>query len=531
MLHHAVRPSSLVQRTNSLFVCLNLVAIFFFLLAMLETMIFTLPSTSSLATSLVARLPQNLADSDVSESPTLPPSAPSAAPSAPPTTQQMLMSWIKRLRMAELILEPTLTPTPVQTHVSFALSTELKYKATAYPLSMLRLCRPLHNHQVTCLNDDTCAAPKCSNINFPYFNISFGPPRKRIKEFYRTRIDRVGYLKHLIDDMRLRFGPPLHNTIMLMTFNVGYSYMFLNWLCSTMVNHVNLTALRSSLLILATDAEARDLVNRTGFYTFDPEPLTLWVGRKFVKHAAPLFGLGSHMDMNMVTKFGLTNDIVDLGYNVASMDTDLVWTADAFDRMWSHCEVALCDAIFLWDGRPFGPARNYTARIDYRLDDPDPFFRKPILGKNSFPQFNTGFFLIKAGPRTAKLLATLMSVQFLQAWKGTDQLVYNLLLYHHVFSDLRLSIVPEREFVPGGTLHLGRHLRPFPKPPELQAIHASDAGKHTDKVIKLQRIGHWYFSPERCPKMFNTCRSMHGCLPSFDLVAAIKNVTLLNPIK
>jgi hypothetical protein len=90
---------------------------------------------------------------------------------------------------------------------------------------------------------------------------------------------------------------------------------------------------------------------------------------------------------------------------------------------------------------------------------------------------------------------------------------------------------PAREFVPGGSLHVGRHIYPFPVPPELKAIHASDSARHTDKIVKFERINHWYLSEQRCPAGYAICRDVPGCMPeAIDLEAFRLNVTHLDPI-
>jgi len=304
---------------------------------------------------------------------------------------------------------------------------------------------------------------------------------------------------------------PFNNSVMIISFNDGYGYLFANWYCSVINSKVDLEKLKSRLLVVATDTGARTLASSLGFFVVNPDKLFAWTNRRILTEAAGGFARGSHALINMAVKYGLTADLVSMGIDVTIMDTDFIWTGEALDGLYAECELYQCDGVFVKDGRPFLPALIISKDpIEKRLSDP--LFLEPSA-KNPYPQFNTGFFMIRSNPQTHLFMTTLMSVAFLQQWKGTDQLIFNSLIYHQAMPRMNFVQLPERRFIPGGSLHYGKALDPFPEPPELLAVHPSDADFHLKKITKLGKLGLWFLDDKRCPAALDLCERTSACLP------------------
>jgi hypothetical protein len=354
------------------------------------------------------------------------------------------------------------------------------------------------------------------NYNISFGRLNFANDKKMSKRFFAERDARRDQLEQVIANMVRKNGHH-DNELLVITFNIGYGYVFSNWYCSVLANGVDLKKLKKHLLLLTTDDEARDLAASYGFDTFDSKFLWHWTDKRVSSSAAAKFATGPHGLLNLITKFGLVSDLVSMGINATIMDTDMVWTGFPLDAIRSECDAKGCDAIFIDDGRPFGSALD--AEI-YENHHPNqgrifrlPGASLPRTGNMRFPYLNTGFFRVTQSARMAKFMFTLMEAAFLQQWKGTDQLIWNTLMYHETFADYKWARLPVRRFVPGGTLHLSHHLKPFPVPPELLAIHPSDAARHQDKILKLIRIHHWYFDPVKCAAPFEKCKTFAKCMP------------------
>jgi len=354
-------------------------------------------------------------------------------------------------------------------------------------LQELRLCRE-RNRKLSCVANADCTGPVCEHYKDQRHmgNFTFVGHQAIVARFFQTRAERRLVLAKALDDMRARSKRPFNNTIMLVPYNNGYGYLFANWYCSLVANKVDLERVQSYTMIVGTDAGARALAASLGFYTLDPTQLFSWTGRRIIEEAAPGFARGSHALINLVAKYGLVGDLINMGVDVIMMYADFIWTGEATEYMQSVC-TAPCNGVFIKDGRPFLPAVLVARDAAEQMRD-DPVF-VPMDAANPYPQFNTGFFLLRSSALTNVFMTTLMSAGFLQQWKGTDQLIFNVLIYHVAMPRMDYRQLPERRFIPGGTLHFGKVLQPFPRPPELLAVHPSDADWHTKKIPKLGRMG------------------------------------------
>ena len=121
-------------------------------------------------------------------------------------------------------------------------------------------------------------------------------------------------------------------SIIILTLNRGFLYLFLNWLCSLEKHGIDP---RNRMLILFPSRGGDSLetkLRELRFTTLSIEEYGSWGGesgdwtrhlRNLDNRAAMLFGLGAHAHLNVVT-FGFANDLVHLGYRVLCTDVDHV---------------------------------------------------------------------------------------------------------------------------------------------------------------------------------------------------------------
>ena len=268
-----------------------------------------------------------------------------------------------------------------------------------------------------------------------------------------SRLDRRAKVKEVVAvEMGLN---PEDGPITLFTLNGGYSYLFLNWLCSLHHNDIA-QDIRKSTIIIATDDLAKDTAERVNFRVVRSE----WLKHKVDEAAAPVFGYGPHKWVNAVHMVYIS-DLIALGYDVLSSDVDTVWIRDVrtyFDDGNNQHDVAM----------PF----------DGRNDQIGPG--------------NSGFIHIRSNCATKALVATLIHYIGAQIHHRTDQPHWNMLLRE--FKDrVQFELLPADVFVNGHS---------FGKPVNMKYMwfaHTSwTQTDHTEKVTKFKTIDAWYFD-ESCP--------------------------------
>ena len=136
---------------------------------------------------------------------------------------------------------------------------------------------------------------------------------------------------------------PKDGPITLFTLNGGYSYLFLNWLCSLHHNDIA-QDIRKSTIIIATDDVAKATAEKVGFHVIRSE----WLQKTVDKKASSHFGAGAHKWANAVHMV-YVSDLIHLGYDTLSSDVDTVWIRDV--RTYFDAEKDQYDVAMPYDGR------------------------------------------------------------------------------------------------------------------------------------------------------------------------------------
>jgi len=273
-----------------------------------------------------------------------------------------------------------------------------------------------------------------------------------------SRQDRRAKLKELL---AVKMGlNPEDGPITLFTLNGGYSYLFLNWLCS--LHHNNIAEdIRKSTIIIATDDVAKDTAERVNFHVVRSE----WLEYK-IDEAAPWgFSTGPHRLVNAVHMIYIS-DLIALGYDVLSSDVDTVWIRDV--RAYFDGEHDQYDVAMPYDGRDdqTGPG-------------------------------NSGLIHIRSNCATKKLVATLIHYIGAQIRSRTDQTHWNMLLKE--FKDrVQFELLPEDVFVNGHSFGMPPGMKYKYDSSKMWFAHASWTANHGDKVKSFKAIDAWYFV-ESCP--------------------------------
>ena len=396
----------------------------------------------------------------------------------------------------------------------------------------------------------------------PTASFDFTEGRLDAKVFRETSDARHKLLKTTLDaahsvEIRTKVPdrPPL-----VMFFNYGYVYQFLNFLCSLETNLGSEFAnflMETRLIVLASDdnllaffrkylpnvftIDVREL-NAGWFSTFQIDPKT-GKPRAIEQGAATAFAVGPHYKLNVVS-LAFATDMLTIGRDVVVMDCDFFWTKDAMQYMLAYATKEKLDAVFVEDGRAFTPATNEETRIQEMkangIVPPLPrMYREPYENPKAFAHvqdeyatYNSGFFYLRSNSKTVRLTKTVMSFMHLVKWKRSDQLLWNRVLHHSQFKDLKLGIVGIfNGFVGGGLFDSSANMkvdangrrqergskfkaRTFPTIQEgLVAVHASDVGWHAKKITKFKNVGHWYLHPEGTCRHWKICVEIE-CVPS-----------------
>ncbi|ETO03993.1 hypothetical protein RFI_33409, partial [Reticulomyxa filosa] len=109
-----------------------------------------------------------------------------------------------------------------------------------------------------------------------------------LKRFAETKMQRRAELQEKLAHIRpVRDGP-----VILMVMNYGYSWLFLNWVCS--VDSNDMSYLRRRTIVVVTDLRAKEVVENAGFIAYYPH----WLGDDLLKKIDPefpdRFSLGAH---------------------------------------------------------------------------------------------------------------------------------------------------------------------------------------------------------------------------------------------
>ncbi|KAJ8607748.1 hypothetical protein CTAYLR_008616 [Chrysophaeum taylorii] len=264
-----------------------------------------------------------------------------------------------------------------------------------------------------------------------------------------------------------RFADPAYaatissrGAVLVMCINAGNLDLLMNFVLSTECARI---PARDNLVVFAADVDVRDALAAAGVRAFRHTALGDFRG-----DAARNYGDHQFVEM-MWLKITCVFLVNHLGYDALFQDADLVWWRNPWPYFAARPDL---DSFWMDDG-----AR--TSRF-----------------APHFP--NTGFYLIRANPRTNLFTTQLLgSYSTVLAWQSHQALVSQLLAEAHALYGLTLKILAKEEFPSGKQLH---HNRPL-----FDKIHAKTfvpycfhmcwtAGK-ADKLKFLKQEGLW---PNEC---------------------------------
>jgi len=309
-------------------------------------------------------------------------------------------------------------------------------------LTWLQLCQvalggPLDGRQLLCPEDPSCI--KC------------------IPEFKMRRAEQMmhAHLNKTLRDARRsflgsKFPQPLPQKVVVVIATDSRGMKLVgNWLCGAQ-NHLGLTDLEQHTLLVPTDDDAFLLASATGLPTLHPR--TFDYAAAAVRDDSSEKPLGA-FNGAMGALWVVTNDLLTLGYNVITMDADIVW---------------------LKDPRPYVLDKYPHADVVSEM--------APQLGTRG--PANTGFVLWRPHPKTRSFAASLVPMVSVLYWRGCDQLAFNSLLRHWRFREMHYSSMCRLKFL---DLH-----------PENAHWISEDTvllhGVGTNKENKFRSVGHWYFN-------------------------------------
>ena len=182
---------------------------------------------------------------------------------------------------------------------------------------LLRICANLDRFSITCPEDKACIdciPPWGGPDHLVEWTNTF------IEREMTTRERRRKELQMIIDEhLHLRHD---ESSILLMTLNSGYTYLFLNWLCGLHALGIA-DDIRKTTIIIATDEKTELLARKVGFQVVRGD----WTNTKIEEEAAKSFALGAHR-WTVSLQIVYTYDLIQMGYNVLQQDVDVVWLRD-----------------------------------------------------------------------------------------------------------------------------------------------------------------------------------------------------------
>lgn len=292
--------------------------------------------------------------------------------------------------------------------------------------------------------------------------------------------ERMKERHHLI----LQTFPTKDKPLVLMSFNMGASMFFANWVCYLEAQGM-LEEIRAQTLVVTTDWDAYTLCSKLGFTAISPQ-----FTENFQISAVGMFGnapVGPHSVINSVNIM-MMDELVNMGYDVLMQDVDIVWERNPLP--WLQAASTRLDVLMMPAGRMDG--------------------RGPG---------NSGFCFIKSNAKTKIFTQTMVNLIPLNIYHSSDQLLWNELLHHRNFAQLHHENVPRALFL---GLYMGiKELTGWPKntPPPIILHFISTGTKPSDKKdARMKTAGVW--------KLDDTCKVASGVQLKSQRMPGIDSMTV-----
>lgn len=134
-----------------------------------------------------------------------------------------------------------------------------------------------------------------------------------------------------------------NNTIILMAFNHGELNLFINWVCSCKMHHLNI----DHLLVYAADAKLKKVLDEMGISNFHLPELF----GNFKETTSRAFGNHEWLEFGQL-KMLITKPLLDGGFNVLFQDVDMIWFKDPIANTVSDETIEGNDMVFQHVGFP-----------------------------------------------------------------------------------------------------------------------------------------------------------------------------------
>ena len=339
-----------------------------------------------------------------------------------------------------------------------------------------------HQYPIVCDNLDELGYPqKCSWKNcskcVPPTHSEWGwmndLTQKVLDKEKETRDKRYKILMDLLKDM------DKDKPIILLLFNHGFSLFYLNWLCSLKYHNIDKEIL-SNTLVLTTDIESELLVK-----TVSPNVKIdnfNWLGNDFLnridKKAPKVFGSGAFNWLVSLQIVGV-NDLINLGYHVLLCDMDNIFIGNPIPYLINKINNENIDIMMQYDGQ-------------FSASGPG----------------NSGFMLIKNSCYT-RILCNIMVYKLIgiPLRHGKDQQLWNYVLQEKIFRQINFKLMDVHLFKPGSHVTWDVNTLHDIHKNTTYIFHASWTTDNFEKIIKFNKVGHYYFTKNKCNNIFEYFKS------------------------
>jgi len=256
------------------------------------------------------------------------------------------------------------------------------------PIKKLRLCDTkltiqYRGNNWVCEKDATCV--QCQGHSIKRHN-------SLLEQFEKYKEDRLKEYQRYNKD----------EPIVLMSLNAGYEKLFRNFLCSMEKNNIEI---QHHLYILPCEKEAVKMLKGL---KVPHSKANNWMDDFKINSKFKGTNVGHHYLINALL-FSVMNELVQEGYSVLMMDSDIIFKKDPIPHLKALMTMPEYKRVDL--------IGQHTGRSDDRSP------------------FNTGFIFFRPTDRTKTLTQTLRDAIGIRPARS-DQLYFNTMIKNHYFHDL-----------------------------------------------------------------------------------------------
>lgn len=258
--------------------------------------------------------------------------------------------------------------------------------------------------------------------------------------------------------------------IIVITINDGYSFLFLNWVCS--LDYHQLMAIKQRTIVIPTQKETIPLIEKAGFkMIFHPH----WLGaviERIEPEMPKTFALGAHRWV-VSLQIAAISDLVALGYDVITQDSDIVYVGNPLRYLM----------------QPRFKYLDIQMMVDERNDRRGPG--------------NSGYYIVRSNCKTKVLMQTMIQMIGAVLVARSDQILWNTLINEKMFRMIEFRTLSRDYFVGGNQINIKYGTKREDLPGNTVMIHACWTTDQFDKIEKFYNVEHYYFTNETCPHLYD----------------------------